>query len=131
MLSTHAANVIPVSAIFNLSKNGIAQLEMPEQINTPHGINQIMIDLATEGLEGARAIFAPDPPGAVIWLDASGRVIAPPPAFQVVRTDHQIILWDANATSFETTHRFWLLVQYQGRTYYKDPTIINQKPGQP
>lgn len=106
-------------------------LEMDGRIDMPHGLNQIVIQLVTVSPDGTAATFAADPPGAVIWLDAGGHVIDTPAAFRVIREDDRLVIWDANATTYEVSHRFWLVIQYQGQTYYKDPTIINQKPVQP
>jgi hypothetical protein len=131
MSTTRVVNLIPITALLRLSKSGELHLDMLDHINTPPGINQIVVSLVTEGLDGSPATFATSPPGPLIWLDASGRVIDPPSSFQVVAGEQQLTIWDANATCFETAHRFWLVIQYQGRTFYQDPTIINQKPVQP
>lgn len=131
MASTHLVNVIPVTATFYPERKGNEMLAVAERLDMPHGLNKIVIQLVTESRDGGVASFAADPPGAVIWLDAGGHVIATPPAFQVIREEQRLVIWDANATTYEISHRFWLVIEYQGETYYKDPTIINQKPVQP
>jgi hypothetical protein len=129
MADTQPVNVIRIEAIFQASKDGIHVLSLPDEIKTQRGINQIVISLATEPPAVAPATFAATPPGPVCWLDAGGQVIPTPPGFQVVRQDHELTVWVLNGTSYTTLHAFWLTVQFEGKFYFKDPTIINQKPG--
>ncbi len=130
MPTLSTVNVIPINAIFRMHDQ-VATLEIPQRIETPHGLNQIVITLTSEPLSGPRATFAAGPPGAAIWLDPCGVVIPTPPPFQVIRHDEKLIIWDTNSSTYEIPHCFWLVVEYDGNTYYLDPTIINQKPVQP
>jgi hypothetical protein len=131
MAVTRTATVIPIQAVFRVAPGKPPVLDMPGEIDTYHGINKLVISLSTDPPDAQdSATFANDPPGAVCWVDPGGESIPTPQSFHVVRQDRELVIWDVNGTSYGRAFHFWIAVQYEGRIYYLDPTIINQKTGQ-
>lgn len=130
LTSAAAINMTTVQVSFDPATSSLSTDIPPTGISVPQGISMIVLQLSTSdaGPTSPQAVFQTVP---IQWFDFANPTLPTRQAdtYLVQRvSDFQFTIVVFNSAPVPVSHRFNIVVAYDGKTFGADPVIINEPP---